>query len=160
MTMSPDFANALESVISPEAFRLVSPRDLLQSSPDFLLSLSVIDLFRTAENAAAISLALVPVFEDLDEQVTFATEMVRAGLVTIARLFGEEADPPSMGKTEALETACQQFTQDSVRLSTLLILRDTLTVPAARTTRASATNGQATETVHPGNTGNRDNRDS
>jgi hypothetical protein len=126
MTMSPDFAEALEAVTNPEPFALVSPRDLLQSSPDFLLSLSVIDLFRTSSNVAAIPHALSPVFEDLDDQITFTTEMARAGLVTVARLMGCDAEQSTVGRREMLEAACQQFTQDSVRLSTLLILRDTL----------------------------------
>ncbi|MBX5221278.1 hypothetical protein HJC04_13265 [Rhizobium sp. NLR8a] len=126
MTMSPHIAEPLEAFTNPEPFALVSPRDLLQSSPDFLLSLSVIDLFRTSANAAAIPPALAPVFEDLDEQVTFTTEMARAGLITVARLVGEEAEHSLVGRKEMLEAACQQFTQDSVRLSTLLILRDTL----------------------------------
>ncbi|WP_392709591.1 hypothetical protein [Rhizobium ruizarguesonis] len=133
MSMSPDFAEALEAVTNPEPFALVSPRDLLQSSPDFLLTLSVIELFRSSANAVAIPPAPAPVFEDLDEQITFTTEMTRAGLVTVARLVGEGAENSTVGGKEMLEVACQQFTQDSVRLSTLLILRDTLRAAAGVT---------------------------
>jgi hypothetical protein len=129
--MSLDFAEALEAVSNPEPFSLVSPRDLLQSSPDFLLSLSVIDLFRTSSNAAAIPPALAPVFEDLNEQIAFTTEMTRAGLVTVARLMGEDAEHRTVGGREMLEAACQQFTQDSVRLTTLMILQDTLRTATA-----------------------------
>ncbi|PLT97184.1 hypothetical protein [Sinorhizobium medicae] len=151
MTMSPDFPDALEAATNSEPFELVSLRDLLRSSPEFLLSLSVIDLFRTSTNAA-IPPAVASMIEDLDEQVIFTTEMVRAGLVTIARLMGEEAEQRSGPNKEALEAACQLFTEDSVRLSTLLILKDTVTAPAMKNARARVTNASAIDAGHQGNT--------
>ncbi|APG91866.1 hypothetical protein [Sinorhizobium americanum] len=137
--MSPYFAETAEAITNPEPFALVSLRDLMQSSPEFLLSLTAIELFRSP-NAGAIPPELECVIEDLDEQVNFTTEMVRAGLATIARLMSDKAEDRSVGRKEVLEAACQKFTQDSVRLSTLLILRDTLTVPAEQIAPTTAIN--------------------
>jgi hypothetical protein len=148
VTFSRNFAEALSDHTDHVPFSLVAPRDLVQSSPEFLPLLNALELFRNNkqdfQHPGDLASELENLIEEIEDQIGFVAEMVKTGLITMAPLFRENHAEPSAARREVLEVTCQQYTQDSMRLATLITLRDIFTAPAR-----SPNDGPESETEHP-----------
>ncbi len=121
MTMSPDFAEALEEATDIKA----SAHTLYNLLPtQTMLHLTVIDLLRDDSDIATVRTVVAPVVEDLDEQISDAMEEAKSRYVKLAQLCCGEADS-SVQKTE-IEEATRRVFEESARLASLQVMRHML----------------------------------